>query len=559
MKNMKIGTRLLLSYAVMASLLLIVAAISWTEMGDINSSMDESNSEYQKKQALSLIDAGVDGAYIEMYGVLTSSDPLEKAKHSRAVAGIISAYEKDAKFLVDNAHKQPGKDLTIKMAASLEEMGTVFDQVLALGMDTSVSSQVTALSVFSENGEVTKRDVVDPAIAAVHKYRDGRIAVVDSVAEYSYSNAKRTISVVSLFSLLAAILLGLLITRSIVLPVRACVQYTEKLADGDFSSELPEDIRARRDEIGGLAKAFTTMAAKTRGLLRSITESSETIASASTELSATNAQISAAAEEMSTQADTVAAAAEQSATGMSSITRSADDISRSTNSVAAAIEEMSASLKEIAASGRHGREATTATTAKVSEGLAATSRLAESAKDIGRIVTAISGIASQTNLLALNATIEAASAGEAGKGFAVVASEVKMLARQTAEAAKDVKSKIEVIQLDTLSAVEAMHSVSTTIEEVIQMTNTIMAAVEEQSVTVNDISRNVSEVSGGSKEVARNVGESAKGVQEITRTISGVSSGTRETTAGLAQVRASAQDLARMAESLRSMVKQFRV
>ena len=62
---------------------------------------------------------------------------------------------------------------------------------------------------------------------------------------------------------------------------------------------------------------------------------------------------------------------------------------------------------------------------------------------INEAISVIDNIAFQTNILSLNAAVEAATAGEAGAGFAVVASEVRNLAARSAEAAKEIKTIVE--------------------------------------------------------------------------------------------------------------------
>src|SRR5262249_57963399 len=107
--------------------------------------------------------------------------------------------------------------------------------------------------------------------------------------------------------------------------------------------------------------------------------------------------------------------------------------------------------------------------------------MASVANEIGRVTELISAIAGQTNLLALNATIEAARAGEAGRGFAVVAQEVKALAAQTANATKEITSRIEAMQGATARSVAAIEGISATIRELDRFSAVIASAVEKQA------------------------------------------------------------------------------
>ena len=74
----------------------------------------------------------------------------------------------------------------------------------------------------------------------------------------------------------------------------------------------------------------------------------------------------------------------------------------------------------------------------VDETSRATKEVVRSGEQIAEIVSNIDAIAFQTSILALNAAVEASRAGEAGRGFAVVAAEVRVLAQQSAAAARDI-------------------------------------------------------------------------------------------------------------------------
>jgi methyl-accepting chemotaxis protein len=139
--------------------------------------------------------------------------------------------------------------------------------------------------------------------------------------------------------------------------------------------------------------------------------------------------------------------------------------------VATASTEMSASAAGLTA-------AASAASAETGTAQGTMSSLTRSSAEIKDVVALIDAIAAQTRLLALNATIEAARAGEAGKGFAVVASEVKDLADQTAQATEQVTAQVEQIRQASEEVAAVMHEVGTTVTEMNGLVDGIAAAVD---------------------------------------------------------------------------------
>jgi methyl-accepting chemotaxis protein len=117
-------------------------------------------------------------------------------------------------------------------------------------------------------------------------------------------------------------------------------------------------------------------------------------------------------------------------------------------------------------------------------------RLRDSSAAIGNVVNLIAQIARQTTMLALNATIEAARAGASGRGFSVVATEVKALAVQTQGATEEIKAKIDALQRDAASSIDAVHRISTAIAAIRPVFANVNGAVAEQNATTGEMSHN---------------------------------------------------------------------
>jgi methyl-accepting chemotaxis protein len=310
--------------------------------------------------------------------------------------------------------------------------------------------------------------------------------------------------------------------------VHSIAEISRAVAQGNLANQI---VAENVGEFRALTNNINEMIRNLRESLSQVAEIATTVATAAEELTAASTDMSNDADQTAEQATSVSASAEQ--------------VSQNATTVATAVEEMNVSLREIAKNSAEGAKVATNAVKTSDQTNITIGKLGQSSVEIGKVIKVITSIAQQTNLLALNATIEAARAGDAGRGFAVVANEVKELAKQTATATEDIGQRIEAIQTDTNSAVEAITQITDVINQINDIQNTIASSVEEQTATTGEISRNVAEAAKGSADIAKSIGIVAQNAQT--------------TTTGASNMSQAATEVAQMAVNLQTIVSQFRV
>ena len=244
------------------------------------------------------------------------------------------------------------------------------------------------------------------------------------------------------------------------------------------------------------------------------------------------------------------AASQRVLAGAGEIRKAADDLSMRTEQQAASIEETAAAVHQInttaqqsAVSGARAADVATAAQTNAAESSAVVRRaidamggIERTSTEISEIIAVIDGIAFQTNLLALNAGVEAARAGDAGKGFAVVASEVRALAQRSADAAKDVKSRIGASAEQVRAGVEHVHAAGTALDR-------IAAQVREMGGLIADI--------------ANSAQQQATGFSQINLAINDMDSMTQQNAAMVEEATAAARELAQEATGMADTVGRF--
>lgn len=233
--------------------------------------------------------------------------------------------------------------------------------------------------------------------------------------------------------------------------------------------------------------------------------------------------------QISQSSDQIFAGSSQVSSGAQAVAGGATEQASAVEELAGSINEISAQVSENAQNARHGSELAETAGIKMIESnremqelISAMGDISDKSGKIEKVLNIIEDIAFQTKILALNAAVEAAHADKNGKGFAVVANEVRNLAQKSAEASKNtaalIAETIQAVNLGTKLADKTANMLAEVVESVKQAVlavDKISEASSEQAVSIAKVTQSVNQISDVVQNNSATAEESAAASEEL--------------------------------------------
>lgn len=314
--------------------------------------------------------------------------------------------------------------------------------------------------------------------------------VSDGVIALFSRNSSLFIAVI-IVQFIASFLLWAYMTKYLVTPINTVKKSIEEVTSGKLGVSIPE---FGNNCAGRLIPGINSLSSNIATLVREIRASSQTAMTLSDQLSSRSAQLSVKTEQQSA----------------------------SLVQTAASMEEMAASTKNNADNTRLASEQANLATLQARKGGELMGQVANNmqsitdcAQQMTEIISLIDGIAFQTNILALNAAVEAARAGDHGKGFSVVAGEVRSLAHRSAEAAKNIKSLIEVTSHNVTQGVNVVSEAEKNMHDIVTGSGNVSRLMDEISASTSEQEKGISQITQALSELERVTQSNVSMVEEL--------------------------------------------
>ena len=494
LKNIKIGTKLIAGFIIVACIAGIVGIVGITNIKKV----DKNYTDLYTNYGIAMSDIANVSISYQRIRINLNNIALDKDDRNEYMSRIKN-YEEKIQENLSNFEKSIQTETARNELSNLKSLLDKHEIIKEKVIDLALSGKEDeAIALMSDKTTKSLSDEINNSVDTLFHLKISGGA--DKSKEYSeeVNYTITAMSIVIAIAMIVAITLGTIISKLISKPISKLIFVTKEISNGNLDVEI---INNSKDEIGILSEAMRKMGCKLNEVMKHISF-----------------------------------AADQVTIGSKQIADSTVALSQGATEQASAVEELTASIEEISSQIKINAENTkrvndiadsTKTNAvkrnnEMKLMLSAMDEINVSSNNISKIIKVIDEIAFQTNILALNAAVEAARAGQYGKGFTVVAEEVRNLAARSAKAAKETTEIIEEslikIQDGTNIAnntADALNNIVKDIEEVAGIISDISEASDEQATGISQISQGVIQISQVVQSNSATAEESAAASEEL--------------------------------------------
>lgn len=539
LRSLKIGKRLTIGFSLLVLISIVVGASSFYRLLEIKSNL---SNLAERRLPAALLVGKMNSEFLlirlQLANLLIAKTDSDKGLLHDALNQAVRQYN-DTSAQAAEFHKTAAGRSTFEQTLSAKiKFDALYAELMALIENNKIED---ALQFREEKFNEAARDVTKTLTELADYQRLTGLKQAQE-GEQSIFLAEMTALLAVIFAVVFGATLAVVITRSLVRPIETAVVASQAIAAGDLSFHFADEAP---DEAGVLIRAMVTMQKQLQSTLDDINKSASQLTVTSEELSVVTESSAHTMQQQSAELD-------MAATAVTELTTAIEEVARS----AAATSDNSTHADKTSQQG-HQKVNSTIQSIQSLESEIQLSRadiiqLSEHVNEIGQVLDVIRAIAEQTNLLALNAAIEAARAGESGRGFAVVADEVRALAHRTQQSTKMIEQTIKTVQAGTQKTVGTMEQSSE------RATQTLKLAMEA-GAALKLITESIGQISDQNMTIASAAEQQATVAREVDKNLINIKDLSAQTSAGADETKASSIELAKLAEHLSDLVKQFKV